>query len=286
MAELRVDPLTGARVMIEGRRQRRPRTGESDCPFCPGGTEAPDPYRVRRFPNRWPALGEGRCDVLLYSPDHEAAWATMGVEQAVRAVGMWRDCTLDLGSRPGVGYVLLFENRGAAAGATVDHPHGQAFGLAEPPPTTTAQLRRGADGGPCPLCAGPARELLVATDGDWSAWVPEAPLYPYALRLAPREHIADLPTCGPEALSSLARLLTTVLRRVDRFFGGPAPYFLWVHQRPTDGGVWPSAHLYLEIDVVWRSPGVPRYVAAGELGSGIYFTSLEPEVTARRLREA
>ncbi|GHJ26948.1 hypothetical protein ABZ654_34495 [Streptomyces hygroscopicus] len=283
-ARTRVDPLTGARVVVAGHRQRRPRTRSEDCPFCPGGLEAPEPYRVRRFPNRWPALGEGRCEVLLYSPDHRASWATMDQAQAERVVELWRECARELGARPDVGYVLLFENRGADAGATVDHPHGQAFGLAEPPPTAMAQLDR--DGGDCPLCVPPAAGLVVARTGGWTAWVPEAPLYPYALRLAPVRHLPDLGACGPADRRSLASLLVSVAGRVERFFGGPAPYFLWAHQRPVDGVDWPSAHLYLEINVVWRAPGVPRYVAAGELGSGIFFTPQEPEVTARRLREA
>ncbi|MFH8983931.1 galactose-1-phosphate uridylyltransferase [Streptomyces varsoviensis] len=286
MAELRRDPLTGARVMVRGSRQGRPRTRGADCPFCPGGLEAPEPYRVRRFANRWPALEAGRCEVLLYSPDHAATWATMGEEQAVRAVGLWDACTRSLGALPDVGYVLLFENRGAEAGATVDHPHGQAFGLAEVPPTAAAHL--GGDGGAdgCSLCAGPAKELLVAEEDEWWAWVPRAPIYPYTVRVAPRGHLPGLPACDARDRLSLARLLSGVVGRFERFFGGPAPYFLWVHQHPTDGATWPRAHLYVEIVSVWRSPGVPRYIAAGELGSGIFFTPLEPEVAAERLREA
>ncbi|MGC0420180.1 galactose-1-phosphate uridylyltransferase [Embleya sp. AB8] len=285
MAELRTDPLTGNTVVVNGRRQGRPRTRTDDCPFCPGGIEAPDPYQVRRFPNRWPALDGERCEVLLYSPEHTASWATLGADQALRTIELLTDCTRTLGARPDVGYVLLFENRGPDAGATVDHPHGQAFALAKPPRTAAVQLARSAESGSCPLCAGPPEELVVAEDEEWRAWVPEAPLYPYALRLAPRGHVPDLPRCDPRARRALARLLGAVFGRVDRLFGRPAPYFLWIHQRPFDGGDWPWAHLYLEINVVWRAPGVPRYIAAGELGSGTYFTPLEPESAAERLRK-
>ncbi|MFF4601523.1 hypothetical protein ACFY12_02020 [Streptomyces sp. NPDC001339] len=283
---LRFDPLTGTGVVVNGRRQSRPRTRSTDCPFCPGGAEAPAPYRVRRFPNRWPALGDGRCEVLLYSPEHDAAWATMGSEQALSAVELWSDTTTALGSRRDVGYVLLFENRGADAGATVDHPHGQAFALADVPGAPAAQLARSCALGRCPLCEGPPAELVVAEEGDWRAWVPEAPMFPYALRLAPRTHVPDLPGASAAGRRALAGLLGTVFARIDALFGRPAPYFLWIHQRPTDGDGWPYAHLYLEINVVWRSPGVPRYIAAGELGSGLYFTPLEPELAAERLREA
>ncbi|MEU1821193.1 hypothetical protein ABZ502_01895 [Streptomyces abikoensis] len=284
MAELRTDPLTGLTVAVDGRRQARPRARSADCPFCPGGLEAPEEYRVRRFPNRWPALDGGRCEVLLYAPEHGASWATMGLQQAEHAVELWSECTEELGTRPDVGYVLLFENRGADAGATVDHPHGQAFGLPGVPPAPATQLERSRALGRCALCEGPAKELVVAEEGGWRAWVPEAPLFPYALRLAPRVHLPDLPGAGAAGRRELAALLTRVLGGVDALFGRPAPYLLWVHQRPADGGEWPWAHLYLEINVVWRAPGTPRYIAAGELGSGMYFTPLEPERAAETLR--
>jgi UDPglucose--hexose-1-phosphate uridylyltransferase len=61
---------------------------------------------------------------------------------------------------------------------------------------------------------------------------------------------------------------------------------LWVHQRPFDGGAWPGARLHVEIVSPWRAAGVKRYIAAGELGSGLFFNPVAPEDAARALREA
>ena len=61
---------------------------------------------------------------------------------------------------------------------------------------------------------------------------------------------------------------------------------LWIHQRPFDGGDWPSARLHIEIVTPWRAAGVPRYVAAGEVGSGVFFNPVPPEDAAQALREA
>jgi UDPglucose--hexose-1-phosphate uridylyltransferase len=77
-----------------------------------------------------------------------------------------------------------------------------------------------------------------------------------------------------------------VLERLDRLFRAPAPYMLWIHQRPFDGADWPGARVHGEIISPWRAPGVPRYVAAGELGSGVWFNPVAPEAAARALREA
>jgi UDPglucose--hexose-1-phosphate uridylyltransferase len=84
----------------------------------------------------------------------------------------------------------------------------------------------------------------------------------------------------------MAELLVDVLGRLDRLFAAQTPYMLWIHQRPFDGGDWPHARLHIEIVTPWRAAGVPRYVAAGELGSGVYFNPVVPEEAARALREA
>jgi len=57
--EMRFDPLTREWVNIVGHRQTRPNLPTDDCPFCVGGLEAPEPYDVRWFPNRWPAFAPG-----------------------------------------------------------------------------------------------------------------------------------------------------------------------------------------------------------------------------------
>ena len=64
-SDLRADPHTGARVYIVGSRQARPNLPSAACPFCPGGLDAPAPYDVRWFPNRWPAMPGERCEVIL-----------------------------------------------------------------------------------------------------------------------------------------------------------------------------------------------------------------------------
>ena len=65
MTDARIDELSGATVVVAGSRQHRPNRPATACPFCVGGTEAPEHYDVKAFPNRWPALPDGRCEVVL-----------------------------------------------------------------------------------------------------------------------------------------------------------------------------------------------------------------------------
>ena len=261
-------------------RQARPNLPETTCPFCPGGLEAPEPYDVRWFPNRWPAMPGGRCEVVLYTPDHEATFWSLGVRGARKVIDLWAERTAALGARDDLAYVLVFENRGAEVGATITAPTRPDLRLRhDPGHSRCCELERGE--------RFPSRgDRLVTTAPGWRAWVPEAPIFPYALTLAPDDPVPDLPTLDDAGREGLAALLVDVLERLDRLFGEPIPYMLWIHQRPFDGGAWPQARLHVEIVSPWRAAGVPRYVAAGELGSGVFYNPVPPEHAAQALRDA
>ena len=278
-SELRTDDVTGAQTYIVASRQTRPNLPEATCPFCPGGLEAPEQYDVRWVPNRWPAMPDGRCEVILYTPDHDATFWSLGVGRVRKVVDLWAERSELLGGREDISYVLVFENRGAEVGATITHPHGQIYAFDFVPEAPLRELEHGTpfdDPG----------ERLVATSDGWRAWVPVAPVFPFALLLVPDEQVPDLPTLSDAGRRGLAEILVDVLGRLDRMFAAQTPYMLWIHQRPFDGGEWPGARLHVEIVSPWRAPYVPRYIAAGELGSGVYFNPVAPEAAAESLREA
>ena len=211
--------------------------------------------------------------------NHDATFWSLGVEGAKRVVDVWADRSAELGSRDDIAYVLVFENRGAEVGATIPHPHGQIYAFDTVPELPLRELERGT------LFDDPGSRL-VATRPGWRAWVPEAPVFPYALRLVPDDDIPDLPSLDERGRTELAALLVDVLERLDRRFEAAVPYMLWIHQRPFDGGAWPGARLHIEIVTPWRSRGVPRYIAAGELGSGVFFNPVDPDDAAAELRDA
>src|SRR5690606_30460839 len=135
---------------------------------CPGGLEAPEPYEVRWFPNRWPPLDDDRCEVILFCPEHDGALAALGADRVRRVVDLWAERTAAQASRQGVAYVLIFENRGPEVGATIAHPHGQLYALDEIPPAALREL----DDGPCPICAELKSGHEVSHEGGWSVVVP------------------------------------------------------------------------------------------------------------------
>ncbi len=289
VAGSRLDPLTKASVVVARARQHRPNLPNADCPFCPGGLEAPAPYEVRWFNNRWPPLPDDRCEVVLFSSEHQQSLGRLDRRQLGLLISLWTERTEALGARPDVEYVLIFENRGTEVGATIAHPHGQIYAFAHVPPVPLAEL----EGDTCAICeelsgkdkpGGSHERRLVATAVGWQAWTVWAPSYPFELLIAPTEHLGNL----GEARSShggLAEVMTRALVSLDTLFSTPMPYMMWCHQRPTDGRRWPAAHLHFHIAPTRRAEGVARFVASGELGSGVMFNPVDPEDAASRLRK-
>jgi UDPglucose--hexose-1-phosphate uridylyltransferase len=277
-AELLIDPLTGANVVVTPWRQARPNLPDGPCPFCPGGLEAPEPYDVRHIPNRWPALPDGRHEVILHCPDHDSSFPALGEERTALVVERWSARTAALGARDDVAYVFVFENHGRMIGSTIEHPHSQVMAFGMIPPLPAAELSATS----CPLCLDPADSLLVTRRGDWQAAVPDAPSWPYELLISPRGHVADLPTAGPRLRQGLAAILVDALTRMERLLGRDAPYMLWIHQHAND----PAAHLHLHLAPALRAPGVARHLAAAELGAGVFVDPVDPRQAAAQWRSA
>jgi UDPglucose--hexose-1-phosphate uridylyltransferase len=290
VSEFRLDPLTREWVAIAGARQDRPNRPTSECPFCVGGVEAPERYVVKAFENRWPIYapgppvemlgdrieGRGAAEVVLYSPEHDASLASLGREGIRHVIDLWAQRTEVMLARPEIDYVLVFENRGELAGATIAHPHGQIYAFPFVPPVPAREAEVAASHG-CPLCLPVARELTVWEADGWRAFVPYASAHPFGLLVVPDRHVSGLPDLGEVERDGLAAALEDVLVRYDRLFDGPLPYMLWIHHGP---------HVHVHLAPPFRAPGTMRWIAAGELGSGTLTNPVEPEAAAAALRDA
>ena len=279
-AGYRIDPLSGAPTWIVPARQDRPNLPTSSCPFCVGGLEAPDDYTVVSFPNRWPPFDGGRAEIVLYTSDQEASIADLTHDQARAVVDMWADRSADLGARDDVSYVLVFENRGPEVGATISHPHGQIYAFDVVPPVALAEFGTTTDAS----LASPPANQIVTSCGQWSAWVPLSATWPYELVLAPSVAVDDLPSLNSDQRAELGDVLRDVVARLDGLFDAPMPFMMWFHQRPFDGTERSSLRVHAHIAPLLRAPETQRYVAAGELGSGVWFNPIDPAHAAEQLR--
>ncbi len=219
-----------------------------------------------------------RCEVVLYTPDHDATFASLGSDGARRVVDLWTQRTEELGARDDVEFVLIFENRGAEVGATIAHPHGQIYAFDHVPERSLARLDASWRPDPTP------GDRLVLECGGWQVSVPFASPFPFALSVAPLERRADLMALSGDERQTLADVLVEVFGRVDRLFDQPLPYMMWLNQRPTTPTGWDDAWFNIEIVSPWRAAGVQRFIAAAEVATGEFFNPVIPEDLADRLR--
>lgn len=248
----------------------------TDCPFCPGGLEAPEQYETKFFPNRWPAMPDDRCEVLLYTPHHDASLSDLGVAGVRRIVDVWADRTEHLGRRSDVDYVLVFENRGSEVGATIAHPHCQIYAYDHVPTRPATMFANGWH----PDVTEPR---LVSEHGSWVTYVPHAPVFPVALTLAPTSRVGHVYELDDTRRNDLASALIDAFTRLDGLFDTSLPTMMWFNQRPCNGTA-SDAWMSIEIVSPWRSRGLPRYIAAAEIGAGEYFLPVVPEDIAAVLR--
>ena len=276
--DLRIDPTHGTKVHVVGSRQNRPvlasNVASGSCPFCVGGLEAPEVYDVHWLPNRWPAMPDERCEVLLYSPDHTATWSSMSVTHIEKIIDMWAERTAALSARTDVECVFVFENRGAELGATIEHPHGQIYAFDHMPVRSGERL----------AWTPPASaELSVTSNDQWKCAVPVASAYPVALELWPARQLGDLVSLSQDDRHGLAAILRDVMSRLERLYSTSLPYMMWINQRRFGDAPTQNHWLHIEIVSPWRGPNLMRYIAAAEVGTGEYFNPVTPETLAATL---
>ncbi|MFI9049179.1 galactose-1-phosphate uridylyltransferase [Streptomyces sp. NPDC053427] len=305
-SEIRHDRLLGDRVAIASHRQGRTYHPPADeCPLCPSRegrhSEIPEAdYDVAVFENRFPSLAgdSGRCEVVCFTPDHDASFADLTEEQAALVLEAWTDRTAELSQLPGVQQVFCFENRGAEIGVTLAHPHGQIYAYPFVTPRTERMLRslaahREATGGGNLFDAVVADERAdgsrIVLEGEhWLAFVPYAAHWPYEVHLYPKRRVPDLLALDEAARTEFPQLYLEVLRRFDRIFGPdapPTPYIAAWHQAPLHAPDRAEFALHLELFTIRRTSGKLKFLAGSESGMNVFINDVPPEAAAERLRE-
>lgn len=312
--ELRWDPLLRTWVMMASRRQERPLLPEGQCPFCPGSGRVPDDYEILAYDNDFPALvldpprpdvaGDdllpvrpsfGKCEVTLYSPDHQVTLPELPPDHVVRLVEHWEERYRELGDIPGIDYVFIFENRGEAVGVTIHHPHGQIYAYPFIPLRVQAELASSRDhfeeSGSCLLCDLLAREKLeksrlVYAGGGFTAFVPSWAQYGYDVIIASDRHLGSLSEMEDVEMRGLALALRGVAGGYDGLFGFTFPYMMCMHQDPTDGGEYPYYHFHIEFYPPMRDRDKLKYSASSETGAWAHINTTVPEEKAAELRRA
>jgi UDPglucose--hexose-1-phosphate uridylyltransferase len=321
VSELRWHPFLEQWVATAAHRQDRTFfPPEGYCPLCPSKpgrfpTEVPsETYDVVVFENKFPSLqsvppapsvngtavspvlpAHGRCEVVVYSPQHQGTMASMRLSRVRNLIEVWKDRYVELGRREEIKYVLVFENKGEAVGVTLHHPHGQIYAFPFIPPIPEKEIeashRYYSRTGQCLFCVSLQEELAdgrrIVLEGErFVAYVPFFARYPYEVYLAPKRHLASMAEWSLDDGDDLAAVLKGLLVKFDALFGIPFPYMMIVHQAPTDGIARPGCHIHFEFYPPTRSRGKLKFLAGCESGAGTFINDTLAEETAAELRKA
>ncbi|HST85045.1 MAG TPA: galactose-1-phosphate uridylyltransferase [Kineosporiaceae bacterium] len=300
-SQIRRDPMLDEYVVIASHRQDRTYLPPADeCPLDPSvngrHTEIPtEDYEVVVFENRFPSLsGNGRCEVVCFSSDHNASFADLDADRVALVLAAWIDRTIELSALPSVEQVFCFENRGAEIGVTLSHPHGQIYAYPFITPRTTrmlevAQRYQEQTNGRILVDDVVAEERqdgsrVIAGNEHWTAFVPQAARWPVEVHFYPTRRVPDLPALDDEQRAAFGPLYLDVLRRFDRLYAAPLPYIAAWHQAPRTVGR-DLLGLHLEVFSTRRSADKLKFLAGSEAAMGAFIGDVTPEQTAARLRE-
>ncbi|WP_454621924.1 galactose-1-phosphate uridylyltransferase [Bradyrhizobium cenepequi] len=286
------------------------------CPFCPGNesklpgiiAEMPSSFqpgwRTRVVPNKFPAVGQdvapctqgpafyktaaghGHHEVIIESPRHDHDLTTMPEDGVRDVLATCRSRYAVLMTERAVRAVIVFRNRGIAAGASLWHPHSQMIALETVPPRMqawqVAMLSYYQARDRCVLCDVIAYEQgdgsrVVNENGAFVTVVPFAATAPCEMWLLPKRHQADFGDLQNGEIELLAIALRDALVRLEATLDNP-PYNYVIDTAANSESGAPHLH--------WRLRIVPQLtVPAGfELASGMSINPSLPEQDAVTLR--
>lgn len=262
-------------------------------------------WSLRVIPNKFPALkiegdinregegifdkmnGVGAHEVIIETPDHMKDLVDLELGQIESVIWAYRERVLDLKKDPRFKYILIFKNQGEAAGASLEHAHSQLIATPILPKRVIEEL----EGSKkyyeykerCIYCDIIKQELdddirVVAHNNMFVAIEPFASRFPFETWIIPRYHDSSFEYIKGDAISQLAVLLKTTLKKLSVALNNP-PYNLMIHSAPLDSPQQKEYHWHFEI-----MPKLTK-IAGFEWGTGFYINPTIPEDAAKYLNE-
>ena len=315
MAELRWNPLVKDWVMVASNRQNRPQMPKDWCPFCPGSGKVPDKFTVLKYDNDFPALSQnppvpddvetriyktkpnyGKCEVVLYSPEHTVTLPELSEPHIRELVDLWTERFVEISSDEKIKYVFIFENRGAAVGVTMPHPHGQIYGYSVVPKKLELEMQSCREhfneNGSCLICDLMEDEekdgrRIIFENEDFVTFLPFWSEYPYGVYIGAKRHFQNLTQMTEREKDNLANILKETAGMLDSLFDYTFPYMMCMYQNPVNSeDTSDYYHFHIAFYPPMRSADKIKYNASSETGAWAHCNPTAPEEKAEELRAA
>jgi UDPglucose--hexose-1-phosphate uridylyltransferase len=294
------DELTGSPTVLATNRIKRddqtgvisgvnkPRTEQAGvCYFCKGNEhlttqtlyQDTDDWNVRVFTNKYPIVDNH--EIIVHSPSHEKDLTDLPDEQVVRYI---RALLSRINHYTTQGLeVMVFNNRGGKAGASILHPHSQLIAMAGFPGLIETEkheaLKYYDEHNSCYWCDTWKSELatkdrVIHESKHFVLIAPKASRWSYEMMLVPKSHKPNIEYIDEVEINDFAKMLKASLYAYDKFFNKPDRNF-WIHTQRYDPFHWHIGY-------------IPHIKVFGglELGAGIWVSDrATPEEAAKQLGE-
>lgn len=330
----RLNVLTGEWIKVSPHRTKRPWQGqvediqrpseiryEPSCYLCPNNTRSnneqnPDYKDTYVFTNDFSALikdsnsdeqsfgpnnmlkskGEkGICKVICFSPRHDLTVARMDIDSIVKIINVWRDQYNELGSKPFINHVQIFENKGSIMGCSNPHPHGQIWAEEVIPNLPKVELEKQAEyylQNKSSLLLDYAQYELkentrvVYSNNDFVVVVPYWATWPYETMILPlNKPFESLNDLSKENDVNLAKAISALTIKYDNLFKTSFPYSMGIHQKPTnDTKYYGNVMHFHYFPPLLRSATVKKFMVGYEL-LAMAQRDITAETAAQQLRE-
>lgn len=317
MTELRYNPLLGTWTMVAAARQNRPHMRKDSCPFCPGQGRLKD-YDVLKYDNDFPAMmaappavkksgsqiyknapSQGKCEVILYSSDHNKSLHELPRSHIERIVDLWAKRCRELSRDKKNKFIFVFENRGEEVGVTMLHPHGQIYAYPFVPLKLKLELENARAHhkrtGSCLICDMNAEEerqgvRIIYKNSSFMVYLPYFTDYPYGIFISSINHRPSFTSLSKDERSDLADALKVSEGAFEKIFNRPFPFMMCSHQAPVNSPEYKGSekyfHLHIEFYTPLRAKDKVKWYASSESGAWAAANVACVEDTAGEIRAA
>lgn len=267
MAKFVPDIETKRWVIIAPTRAKRPDQAKDDltaCVFCPGNENLTPPevyrigdgepnkpgWKVRVVPNKYPITDYH--EVIIHSPDDQADVENLPLDQIELILQTYK---LRYNAHQEHGHVLIFNNHGTIAGASLTHPHSQVLVVPKQITLDTLHLE--------PI------SNLILDEKLFTVYSPDFSQWPYEVWIAPKRKGVSFGAILDEEVKNLASILQMILKKLTTKFENL------------------SYNYYIHHGVDWYLRIVPRTIHRGgfELGTGLSVNIADPSDIVQELRD-
>lgn len=273
-------------IVAEGRTKRpidtKPGTVKIQkvCVFCPGNEKIPgeelyrigdgkayEPgWKVRVIKNKFPITDFH--EVIIHSPDDKADFDSLPISQVELIIRAFRD---RFNANSENGHVIIFNNVGEIAGASINHPHSQLVVVPKQINIDSLKLE--------PIIN------PVIDNKNFVVFCPEFSQWPFETWIAPKTKGENFGQITDSSITDLAVILQDTLKRLLVHLSGAPHYHPGLPMILFEHG--PAYNFYIYHGADWHIRIIPRLVhrAGFELGTGLSVNIVDPSDAAETLKE-